>query len=384
MKRKKPTGQLIFRRLGAALLAAATLAVSFRTAGCRSMREAADALNDSLVARTLLRWELGDFSSASELSFQTALAFGASPLLRLSEEAVLPLLRGNESDNADDPLTEEVPEAVSEPAPAPKPVFADNGVPARTLTPASDKGYLLCGSTHISTSTSYSAADIAYDGSFAAHLTDSSEPQVLIFHTHGSEAYTPPPGEDYESSGDHRTRDASASVIRVGDEMAEALSAHGISVLHDRELYDDPAYNGAYNRSLAAVEGYLAKYPGIRLVIDVHRDAVSDASGNMYKVVADEGANSPAQMTLVMGSDAGGLYYPAWRDNLHLAIALQEYISQEHPTLMRPMLLRKSRYNQHVSTGALLVEVGAAGNSLAEACAAARIFADALAAVAAP
>ena len=62
-------------------------------------------------------------------------------------------------------------------------------------------------------------------------------------------------------------------------------------------------------------------------------------------------------------------------ENLKLAVAIQEQILSDYPTLMRPMLLRKSRYNQHATTGSLLVEVGAAGNSPEEALLAARLFA---------
>ena len=44
-------------------------------------------------------------------------------------------------------------------------------------------------------------------------------------------------------------------------------------------------------------------------------------------------------------------------------------------TLMRPMTLRNSNYNQHLTTGSMLVEIGTAGNSLDEALRAARLFA---------
>lgn len=67
-----------------------------------------------------------------------------------------------------------------------------------------------------------------------------------------------------------------------------------------------------------------------------------------------------AQMTLVMGSDGSGLAHEHWMENLKLAVALQDNILQSYPTLMRPILLRNSRYNQHATTGSLLVEVGAA------------------------
>ena len=60
----------------------------------------------------------------------------------------------------------------------------------------------------------------------------------------------------------------------MGDELAAALEEQGLTVLHDREIYDYPSYTGSYNRSGAAVEAYLAEYPDIAVVIDLHRDAL--------------------------------------------------------------------------------------------------------------
>ena len=125
-------------------------------------------------------------------------------------------------------------------------------------------------------------ADALSDGSFAAQLTDDG-PQVLIVHSHGSEAYTMPAGQEYTPTGSFRTDNDACNVVRVGDEIAAALSERGISVLHDRTLHDVPDYNDAYPHSLASVEDYMEKYPSLVFVLDVHRDAVSDADGNQYK-----------------------------------------------------------------------------------------------------
>ena len=157
--------------------------------------------------------------------------------------------------------------------------------------------------------------------------------------------------------------------------MAEALGNAGISVLHDRTLYDYPSYSDAYDRALTAINEHLAEYPSIRFVLDIHRDAVEDGQGNQYKVVSETGEGTAAQLTLVVGSDGSGLTHPNWMENLRLAAALQESLLAEHPTLMRPLLLRNSRYNQHATTGSLLVEVGAAGNSPEEALLAGELFA---------
>ena len=207
-------------------------------------------------------------------------------------------------------------------------------------------------------------------------------PQILILHTHGSEAYTPAGNETIVWSGDHRTTDSRCNVVRVGDKMAEVFGQAGISVLHDRTLYDYPSYAGAYDRSLVAIQNYLKQYPSIRFILDIHRDAIEDGQGNQYKVVsAIDGVGSAAQLSIVVGSDGSGLTHPNWMENLKLAAALQEDLLTEYPTLMRPILLRNSRYNQHATPGSLLVEVGSAGNSPEEAALAARLFAERMAQV---
>jgi stage II sporulation protein P len=48
---------------------------------------------------------------------------------------------------------------------------------------------------------------------------------------------------------------------------------------------------------------------------------------------------------------------------------------------MRPITVRNSRYNQHTTPGSLLVEMGAAGNSLDEALLSARLLGKAIAEV---
>jgi stage II sporulation protein P len=104
-------------------------------------------------------------------------------------------------------------------------------------------------------------------------------------------------------------------------------------------------------------------------VLDIHRDAITDSDGNQYKLVSREDPNA-AQCCLVMG-----VAYDTWADNLTLAVAVQETLMAQSPTLMRPMTVRGYNYNQQLSSGYMLVEVGAAGNSLDEAILGARLFA---------
>lgn len=204
-------------------------------------------------------------------------------------------------------------------------------------------------------------------------------PKVLIVHTHSSEAYTQETGWEYTESDPLRTETRERSVIRVGDEIASVLEAHGIQTLHDTALNDYPTYNGAYARMQTTIEGYLKKYPSIQMVLDVHRDAAADADGNQVDFTAQIGGESCAQVMLVVGTDEGGLEHPDWEENLANALKLQALLNRNAPGLCRSLDLRTERFNQHETPGSLLAEFGSTGNTLREAIRAGRLFAESLA-----
>lgn len=382
--RKRPVfSAVLLRRLEAGAFALGMLWVVAVTAGSETASAAAKALWES-IPMGALRWELGDLWTEDQLSPAAVLAIGESPLLLAARPAVAELWEQAEI-RPPAAVNEEAEESVATPVEETPldvlPAAEDNGVPARTLVPNDPSGYTVYGRAYISNSTEHILALTELGEPFAAVLTD-EEPQILILHTHGSEGYTPAPGTEVVWSGDYRTTDTRYNVVKVGDEMAAVFGEAGISVLHDRTLYDYPSYSGAYDRALSAIQSYLAQYPSIRFILDVHRDAIEDGQGNQYKVVSPvEGVGASAQMTLVVGSDGSGLTHPDWMENLRLAVAIQQDVLTEYPTLMRPLLLRNSRYNQHATTGSLLVEVGAAGNSPEEAALAGRLFAQRMAAV---
>ena len=200
--------------------------------------------------------------------------------------------------------------------------------------------------------------------------------QILIIHTHGSEAYTPAGLDRYEANDNRRTADEKFSVIRVGDELAAVFEQAGRRVIHDREIYDYPSYTGSYTRSGEAVARYLSENPGIAVVLDIHRDALG-SDGVVYKTMAEEEGTVASQIMLLCGTDESGLSHPDWRENLAFALYLQARIDALHPTLMRPVSLVPQRYNQHLTHGSLILEVGSSGNTLQEALAAIRMFGEA-------
>ena len=204
-------------------------------------------------------------------------------------------------------------------------------------------------------------------------------PKVLIVHTHSSEAYTPEDGWEYTPSDTLRTEDASRSVIRVGDEIAAVLNERGIETLHDTALNDYPSYSGAYARMQATIERYLAEFPSIQMVIDVHRDAAIDETGAPVALAKTVNGERCAQLMLVVGTDEGGLEHPNWQENLANALKLQALLNRTAPDLCRNVDLRTERFNQNLTPGSLLCEFGSTGNTLLEAIRSARVFGAALA-----
>jgi len=206
------------------------------------------------------------------------------------------------------------------------------------------------------------------------------ETTVLILHTHATESYTKQ-GEDYLESAAFRTLDEDYNMVSIGQRVAQLLREAGITVLHDRTLHDYPSYNGSYNHARASTIQLLQEHPGILLILDLHRDASGDLN-NQFRPVVQVDGQSTAQIMLVMGTNAAGLTHPQWEENLSLALKLQAQLERQAPGITRPLSLRSQRFNQDLSPGALLIEMGAAGNTHAEALRAAQQLAEAIIALA--
>lgn len=258
--------------------------------------------------------------------------------------------------------------------PLPVTTTAPDGIIGKTMVAGTTAKYVNFGNISIYNHTDYTLDIEALLAAAPAISNQSDGPQVLIFHSHATEAYTMDSSDIYEESDSYRTLDTDQNMVRIGHEMALVLEAAGIEVIHDTTLYDYPSYNDAYARSSAGVAAWLEQYPSIRLVIDVHRDALTASDGTIYKTVAGTVDNC-AQVMMVMGTDASGQKHPNWRVNLALAVSIQQELTDKWATLARPVVLRTSRFNQHQSTGEILLEVGSHGNTLQEAITAGRLFA---------
>ena len=198
-------------------------------------------------------------------------------------------------------------------------------------------------------------------------FTDDGSPQVLIYHTHATEAYERHDSDIYDKRNTWRSNDNNSNIVAVGAVLAGVLESRGIAVIHDSTQHDNPSYNRSYERSAQTVADYLERYPSIRIVLDIHRDAIEREDYVIVKPVAEIGGQNAAQILILAGSDNGNLGMPNWQENLRFAAAIQDAIESAHPQLTRPVWLRHRRYNQHLSTGALLLEFGSNANTLDEA-----------------
>ncbi|OQB14748.1 MAG: Stage II sporulation protein P (SpoIIP) [Firmicutes bacterium ADurb.Bin193] len=261
-------------------------------------------------------------------------------------------------------------EATDKKTPPPKPT----PIPAKakpieeiTIDPQEQSGYQSSNKVFVKNETSY---DIDIEKTLNEKLSFSikkGSPQVLIVHTHTSEAFAPTDKNYYVPTDPDRTEDNNYNITRVGAEMAKTLNEMGIQTLHDTTGHDYPSYNGSYKNCLATVQSYLKKYPSIKIVLDIHRDGMTTADGKKLKVCTTLDGKKTAQVMILCGTDANGLDHHLWRENFKLALKIQAKMTDMYPSLARPLMLVKERYNMNTTTGSLLIEVGSNGNTLEEA-----------------
>ena len=210
----------------------------------------------------------------------------------------------------------------------------------------------------------------------------SEEPTVLILHTHATEAYTQDPDDPYTPSSQDRTLDPDHNMLRVGEYLAQLLRQEGITVLHDTQLHDYPSYNGSYADARKTIAGYLEEYPSLQLILDLHRDAVDLENGEPLRTHFSVNGEQTSRLMMVVGTDDGGLYHPQWQENLALALKLHAQLEAQVPGICRFLSFRQERFNQDLLPGTMLIEVGAAGDTLQQALAATRHLASAITALA--
>ncbi len=199
-----------------------------------------------------------------------------------------------------------------------------------------------------------------------AKLPPADQPDIIIYHTHTTESYMPTSGKDF-------INDPKVNIVAVGNELAKALQARNIRVVHDATVHDLPGRLGAYQRAVPTVSALVKKYPSAKIVIDLHRDALPKE-----KVTATIGGKAAARVLLVVGTDK--IYqHPQWTANYEFVSRLVSELDNTYPGLCRGIDLREDRFNQQYHPHAILLEVGSNESTLAEALQTARLMAGVLA-----
>ena len=200
------------------------------------------------------------------------------------------------------------------------------------------------------------------------HIKNTNEPQVLIFHTHTSESYMKKDSGFFYESFYPRSLNNSKNVVRVGDAITEKLKEHGINAIHDKTYHDTPSYNGSYLRAEKTIKENLQKYPSLQVIIDIHRDSLGSKETGKMKPTFEYKGKKAAQLMIISGCDPDNSNgFPNWKKNLKLALNIQKYCESMFPGLTRPLNFSKVKYNEHLTPGSLLIEIGSDGNTLEEA-----------------
>lgn len=217
------------------------------------------------------------------------------------------------------------------------------------------------------------------NGSLGYKIEKNSTPQVLILHTHATESYIRHNESYYTQNDTARTTDNAYNMVSLGKIISDKLNSAGIVTLHDTTQHDNPSYNESYSRAANTICSYLKKHPSIKIVIDLHRDALAANDTDKVKVTTEIDGKKAAQIMLVMGSQSGNVKnFPNWKENLKLATKLQKTVEDMYPSLARAIHFMPKNYNESLTTGSMLIEIGTDGNSLEEAKYSAELLSNAL------
>lgn len=197
---------------------------------------------------------------------------------------------------------------------------------------------------------------------------NSKQPQVLIVHTHATECFFPSLVEYYPTSWGERDTDTNKNMISIGKIIKNNLNKAGINTVQSEILHDKDSYTLSYDNSRKTIESYLKKYPSIKVVFDIHRDAINQENGDKIRPIIDIGGKTAAQIMLISGCESGEITnYPNWQKNFRFSASLQRAIEQTYPSLARPLFFAEKKYNQDLCENSCLIEVGSQANLLSEA-----------------
>lgn len=217
------------------------------------------------------------------------------------------------------------------------------------------------------------------NGKLGFNIEKNGKPQVLILHTHVTESFLRHNNNYYTDADTARTTDNEYNTVALGKILSDNLNKAGIVTVHDTTQHDYPSYSQSYSRAADTICSYKKKYPSIKIVIDLHRDAIAENDTDKVKLTTEIDGKKAAQIMLVMGSQSGSVKnFPDWRENLKLAAKLQQKVETMYPTLARSIHFMSKNYNESLTTGSMLIEIGTDGNTLDEAKYSAQLLSNAL------
>ena len=246
--------------------------------------------------------------------------------------------------------------------------------PADGINKITPRDYSIAAAPTVKNKTSYDidtdallamASDVETPGEIYAQYGKTA-PIVLIVHTHGTECYRAEEQTESRADDHFRSDDPLRSIVSVGDVLAEVLVKAGINTMHCTVMFDKDSYSDAYDASGKVVRELVEKYPSIRYVIDVHRDALT-GNGNNYAAVTEIDGVPYAQFLMVIGTDEGGAKHPRWKNCLSAAMKLQVALAEDYPGVARSISLRRPSFNAQYAPISLLFEFGTCANTLREA-----------------
>ena len=226
---------------------------------------------------------------------------------------------------------------------------------------------ILCDNSYIK---NHTGLDIDFESLLSEELPfeieDNGSAQVLIYHTHTSESYMDEDVDYYFESFYSRTQNNDYNVTSVGNVLADTLNSNGIKTLHDTTVHD-LTYNGSYDRSMQTIQSIMEHNTDIRVVIDIHRDAIGSDSYKVKPVFEYDGKQG-AQIMIMSGCDTDGeMGFENWEENLNFALKIQNQAEKMYPGMTRPLNFGYFAYNEYLCNGSLLIEVGTDANTIEEA-----------------
>jgi stage II sporulation protein P len=192
---------------------------------------------------------------------------------------------------------------------------------------------------------------------------EKGKPQILIYHTHGTEAYKP------ASEGNYHTLKKEYSVLTVGEIIAEGLEKKGLHVIHDTTYHDYPSYSGSYSRSLNTAKEILAQNQSIKVIFDIHRDGFDniDTNPNRANIINNNRVvinnETYARFMFVIGPAA-----PNRSEVEKFAKYINAVSDSKYPGLSKPVIVKPyGQFNQFLRDHYALIEVGSNANTIEEA-----------------